>query len=107
MKIRKLVLSLSAALALSACGNSDMEVSSNSYDGEWPFTVNSGVVKCINDNGTKLAVFESEGTEYQLNGAAKSRGYTDISTIWKDNPDIPGTKISVGPMIQLALSQCD
>ena len=32
--------------------------------------------------------------------------FPPINEIWKDNAEIPGTKVSVGPLIQLALEQC-
>ena len=75
---------------------------------DWPFTVDSGMVNCLDPKGNKLgaAVFIYSGKTYALNGYAQSRGYRNIRPIWRDNPDIPGTKINIGPMIDLALDQC-
>ncbi len=69
----------------------------------WPFTVSSGSVDCVNGAG---AVFESAGVTYQLNGPAKTLGYAAIDPIWKDNPDIPGTKVSLATVIEMALDAC-
>jgi predicted Zn finger-like uncharacterized protein len=74
----------------------------------WPFTVDSGMVDCLDSLGNRkgAAVFSYGGKTYALNGYAKSRRYTNIRPIWRDNSDIPGAKIDIGPMIDLALGQC-
>jgi hypothetical protein len=91
--------------ALVAC--SDAEVTKADYGDDWPLTVESGVLKCLDDNGLALAIIEVNGVEYQLNGAAKSRGYDDIDTIWSNNPNIPGTRVSLSPLIRKALELCN
>ena len=67
----------------------------------WPLTVSEARVVLI---GSYVAILHTEGKTYALNGTAQSRGYAPIDPIWRDNPDIPGTKVSIGPLIQLALS---
>lgn len=95
------------SVGLSACGGDDsLEVSASDFGKEWPLTVSSGVLKCKKDNGIPLAIIEVDGTEYQLNGAASSRGYAPINPIWKANPEIAGTKINIGPLIDKSLSLC-
>jgi len=49
------------------------------------------------------AIFEHNGIKYALNGMASQSGYSDINAIWRNNPQIPGTKISIGEFIQTAL----
>lgn len=78
-------------------------VSREEFGDEWPFTVESGRVDCRQGGA---AVFIVDNWVYQLNGVAAQKGYADLAPIWRDNPDIPGTKISVGPMIRLAQQQC-
>lgn len=70
------------------------------FGARWPFTVSQGYLDCIDGS----AVFRSQMTEYGLNGVATSRGYHSIDPIWRNNPEIPGTKINIGGMIQLACS---
>jgi len=41
-----------------------------------------------------------------LNGFARSRGYAPIDPIWRDNPDIPGAKVSISGMVRIALDRC-
>jgi hypothetical protein len=83
------------------------EISKEQLGEDWPLTVESGVLKCIEDNGVPLATIEVNGVEYQLNGAAKSRGYEDIDIIWSNNPSIPGTRLSLSPLISKALELCN
>ncbi|SEM67324.1 DUF2511 domain-containing protein [Halomonas caseinilytica] len=78
-------------------------VTASEYGNDWPFTVDSGRVDC---KPVDAAVFTHDGTAYQLNGAASQRGYPAIDPLWRENPDIPGTKVSLGKMIDVALSQC-
>lgn len=79
-------------------------VAAAEYGEDWPFTVQQGTVDCLQGGA---AIFRSEGKIYQLNGKAASLNYLPLDPIWRDNPEIPGTKINIGPMIKLALEQCD
>lgn len=80
------------------------EISREEYGENWPFTVDSGRLECWRG---PAAVFVTDGTVYQLNGVAKQMGHAPIDPIWRDNPAIPGTKISLGPVIQRALKLCN
>ncbi|WP_417811042.1 DUF2511 domain-containing protein [Thalassospira alkalitolerans] len=88
---------------LSACGAAGTEVSSDQFGKRWPFTVQKGIVDC---KPPQSAIFITNGKSYQLNGSAMSAGYPPIDPIWRDNPEIPGTKISLGEMIRLAREHC-
>jgi hypothetical protein len=99
-----MVLFISASVLLvSGCGQSGTEVSASEYGGEWPFTVEGGRLDCVQG---RAAIFIVGDKKYQLNGFARSKGYQPINSIWRDNPDIPGTKINIGEMTKLALKQC-
>ncbi|GEN28975.1 hypothetical protein HVA01_26210 [Halovibrio variabilis] len=92
--------------ALSGCGQSSssgLEVSKGEFGESWPFTVESGVVDCVDG---QAAIFKTGGTSYQLNGFARSSGYAPIDPIWRENPEIPGVRVNIGSMIDLALEQC-
>lgn len=78
-------------------------VTREEFGDDWPFTVDSGRVDCRQGGAAVLIV---DQWVYQLNGVAAQKGYADLAPIWRDNPEIPGTKVSVGPMIRLALQQC-
>ncbi|WP_282014631.1 DUF2511 domain-containing protein [Marinifilum flexuosum] len=65
----------------------------------WPFTVDKGIVLNYNN----AVIFRHENTEYGLNGFSLNRGYEEVENIWSDNPAIPGTKISIGQMIDIGL----
>jgi len=78
-------------------------VSEKEFGEKWPFTVSQGYVNCLSG---KSAVFAHNGTTYQLNGAARNQGYKKIDPIWRNDPIIRGTKVSLWPMIKIALSTC-
>lgn len=80
-----------------------LEVSKPEFGDAWPFTVESGVVDCVDG---QAAIFKHGGKVYQLNGFARSRGYAPIDPIWRDNPDIPGAKVSISGMVRIALDRC-
>lgn len=73
------------------------------FGDSWPFTVDSGYLDCVPPS---CAVFRTGSTTYGLNGLAKSRDFQDVRPIWRDDPNAPGLKISIGPMIDLALKEC-
>jgi hypothetical protein len=101
MKIKLTALSL--VLILGACGESGVSVKRADYGNDWPFNVEEGVVDCVRGMN---AIFSNAGVVYGLNGKAVQSGYLRINDIWRDDPDVPDTKIDIGPMIQLALKQC-
>ena len=90
-------------IATSACSQSGVEVSKHKYGEKWPFIVEKGYVDCV---APFAAIFRVDGKTYQLNGAATNKGYAAIDPIWRDNPNISGVKVNIGPMIDLALKQC-
>lgn len=79
---------------------------------EWPLTLDYGVVACENDTAggqpLMIATFaDPGGTLYALNGTAKSHtDAADIEPIWADDPEVEGLKISIGPLIDHALTFC-
>lgn len=78
-------------------------VTRESMGDSWPLTVDQAHVECLDG---RLAVVHANGMTYALNGTAKSRGYPAVDPIWRANPSIPGTKINIGPLIDIALKQC-
>ena len=70
------------------------------FNNTWPLTVDRGVIENIKG----AVVFRHKNKEYGLIGLATSMGYSDIDKIWKNNPEIPGTKISIGILINIGLA---
>jgi hypothetical protein len=42
---------------------------------------------------------------YALNGTARALNGRDLEPIWLDNPDVPGAKMSLGPLFGLVESK--
>lgn len=72
---------------------------------KWPLTVESGRVECI--KGSAVVFHVDGGATYAVNGAAKSiTDYPDIDPIWRDDSSMPGTKISIRPIIEAGRALC-
>lgn len=94
-----------AAPAPTAAPTDRRTVRKADYGDAWPFTVESGIVRCVAPRNE--VVFSSGGKAYAVNGTAKANDlYADIGSIWKDDPTIAGAKISIGPILDLGLSLC-
>lgn len=89
---------------ISGCSKPDgIEVSRADFGDQWPLTVESGYINCI---GWRTAVFHHGGQTYALNGLAKGEGFAPLDPIWRDNPGRGGPKMSVDPLLSLALKRC-
>lgn len=73
----------------------------------WPLVPAVGSVACVAQGKAKLAAFVAPGGAwYALNGAARSRGHAAIDPIWRDDPAVPGAKVSLRPLLEAALALC-
>ncbi|MGP2468406.1 DUF2511 domain-containing protein [Yersinia sp. 2540 StPb PI] len=109
-KLISLVVGLSLCGAAVAKNNTDA-IYEKDFGQEWAFTFDRGVLICY----PKEAIFiVNPFTEeaYPLNGMADiymSIGKVKASpldSVWKDDPEYPGTKISVAPFIDLGSKLC-
>lgn len=103
---RALVL-LALALPLTACGGGnelhDVDAS-RLRGGVWPLTVDEGRIDCIGKGRVTLI---AEGETYALNGLAEGAGDGQaIDSIWLDNPDSPGLKMSMRDLTAYANNVC-
>lgn len=72
---------------------------------DWPLTVDEGAVRC---EGAGEVYFEATGQTYAVNGTAMGMSdLPDIDAIWADDPETPGLKINIGPIIDRGLKLCD
>lgn len=83
-------------------------LSAAQYGEAWPFTVESGEIGClpIPNTNTEVITFTVNGVTYALNGIAEGHGFADIDPIWRENPNLPGTKINTGLAIEAARTLC-
>jgi hypothetical protein len=94
------------SVVVSSCGSAAnrRNVSSSTFQGEWMLTVNSGELAC--EAPSAVVFTASDGGKYAVNGTAEAKGYNDIRPIWKDNPQVQGTKINIKPLIDEGLKLC-
>lgn len=79
-------------------------VSRSGYGASWPLTVDSAKIGCANGQDAYVQV---GSIRYALNGTAKADGgYSNIAAIWADDPQSPGLKLSITPLIADAQKLC-
>lgn len=83
------------------------------FGAQWPFTLDEGQVDCIPISGKGslgAAIFRTNSGIYALNEIATSRAslenYKNLGDIWKDDPQLPGTKMSALAIIQAGSAVC-
>lgn len=81
-------------------------VSQKDFGDAWPFSVEAGELGCyLTPRGAREVVLKANGRTYALNGTARaSDRYEDIqdAEIWMEDPEWPGLKMSLGPLLRLA-----
>lgn len=89
------------------------EIKKDSFSGEWALAVDGGILECEDQ---AVSFTAPDGQVYALNGFgqaySKNKGLdwhsiTPESEIWLDNPDIPGTKVSISNMLNAGLELCE
>jgi hypothetical protein len=108
VRSRGLLVCLAGLLLLAGCGNtSGTEVSRDEFGAEWPLTVDHGTLRCEGSEGFGAVVFtDPDDNEYAVNGTAKGKGYQAVDPIWRDDPELAGLKVPIGPLIDRGLSLC-
>jgi hypothetical protein len=109
MKLWISLLAASSVMTLAGCGllaGDEVTVSGSGtlLKGEvdpWPFTVEEGELACEDQKVT----FTAGGTTYGLNDTAR-RDHPDPAPIRADDPQAPGTKISLENVIVEGLTYC-
>lgn len=92
---------------------SSSPISKSQFPANWPLMVDAGTLSCEPAPGSpnlRLVTFTSGAKTYALNGTvsgqAAKRGWLQVKPIWRDNPAISGTKVSIGPLIDRGLTLC-
>jgi hypothetical protein len=107
MQIMVVVLCSVLMLVASDAHAASVTISKQEYGNDWPFSCEKGILSC-EQNG--LVTFTTGGKTYAINGAARTaaerRGWNEVHPIWRNNPEFPGTKINIGPIIRRGLDLC-
>lgn len=82
---------------------------------DWPLLTDNGTLSCMYPvsgdlRHPALLITTNGGLVYAINGIANSHakayGWQSLKPIWRDNRDIPGTKIPLTKLIERANSLC-
>jgi hypothetical protein len=84
-------------------------ISPANFSEAWPFAVDQLDLLCEPGDAV-IVVNPADGKRYGVNGAAIGRAselkLDSLEGIWVDNPQLPGTKISVSPVINQGIALC-
>ncbi|WP_231744606.1 DUF2511 domain-containing protein [Mycobacterium sp. GA-1199] len=76
-------------------------------EGPWPFTVDSATLMCTKGAGGERVTVVADREMYALNGTARAANlWPPFDPIWRDDPNAPGVKVDIGPMIDRGLALC-
>lgn len=96
-------------LAASPAGAATMELNSANLGAAWPFTVERGTLEC---HKNLFITFTAQSRIYAINGSATTYAksqqlpWLDVRPIWRNNPEIPGTKIPISAVIERGAALC-
>ena len=101
---------VAVCLAATTYATANIElISAEDYGKAWPFTVEEMHLMCLQGRAVVVSDVET-GVMYPVNGAASSKarqlGLEPLATVWRDDPDNPGAKISVSRVIEQGLTLC-
>ena len=107
----RILITAIVVLFVLACEDGGPTISEKDYGDEWPLTVAEAELHC--DKG--MVWVESDGFAYPVNGTAISLlkdkrpelKVRALKSIWRDNPTIPGYRVSISPLIDDGLEMCD
>jgi hypothetical protein len=116
--MRYAAIGLTALLALAvlyfALAGNGVKITRQEYGQRWPFTVEDGILACrdtgVTVGATKMkeVTFTANGVTYAVNGTAKgNKAYANIDGIWAEDPERPGLKKDIQPIIDMGLQLCD
>lgn len=107
MRKALLALLLASPLALAA---PPQLISAEDFGDAWPFVPEEMHLQCL--PGKAVVVTDPEtGRMYGVNGAASGKarqlGLESLSAVWRENPRVAGTKVSVAPVIEAGIALCN
>ena len=103
--MRRLIIGTLCTFSLAATlSAAPTKITKKELGDQWPFTVTEGVLACL---PAGAVIFAAEGVTYAVNGTAKGlKKYAAIEKIWLPNPEIPGTRKKIGPVLDRGLKLC-
>lgn len=91
-----------AAIVLCWADRYGVKITMKEYGKDWPFTHPEARLMC--DGGISLV--KIDGRKYGLTHKAQEKGYPPIDSVWREDPEVPGSKIWLGDIIAKAREHC-
>jgi len=100
---------LMAATAFTAAASGIALINEDQFGADWPFTKSEMHLSCLPGNAVVVMDVDTAAM-YPVNGPAnqqaKRRGMEPLNNVWRDNPEIAGTKVSISPVLERGLRLC-
>lgn len=107
--MRKILLGLVLVSPLALAAPPKL-ISAQDLGGDWPFVPQEMHLQCLAGNAVVVTDPET-GRMYGVNGAASGKarqlGLDPLEQVWAENVAIPGTKLSLGPVIKIGIKLCN
>lgn len=82
-------------------------VTAQSVSYAWPLTVESAILRCRGPaRGAQALTVEVAGREHALNGQAKSAGYMELLTPWREDPANRPARVPISGLVADARALC-
>ena len=82
------------------------QIDRSTFSGTWPFTVSSGILRCLDSAGA-VTFSASNGTTYAINGTAGDEGAgEDVKSIWRKDPSDAGMYMYLGDVMDEGQRLC-
>lgn len=103
------MLTISSPAAM-ASPNPITIIAEEDFGSDWPFTQPEMHLTCLPDAAV-VVMDVNTAAMYPLNGPARNQakqlGMQPLNDIWRENPAIPGTRVTVGPVIRQGAELCE
>ena len=111
MKNKYLVIVASLLICGSAFAIPFKAIEKDNFGGAWPFSFKEAQLQCL--DGAAYVMNFDDNKLYALTGLARVKGKSmgvlpldSGSKVWLDNPQMPGTKITLSDVTSAALDLC-
>lgn len=107
--MRNLLLGLLLAAPLALAAPPKL-ISAGDFGDDWPFMPEEMHLQCLPGNAVVVTDPET-GRMYGLNGPANAKarqlGLDPLEQVWAESSSIPGTRVSVGAVIEAGAKLCN
>jgi hypothetical protein len=106
--MRTLLLGLLLAAPLAVAAPPKL-ISAEDFGDAWPFVPQEMHLQCLPGNAVVVTDPETGrmyGVNGPSNGKARQLGLEPLNHVWAESPEIPGTRVGLGSVIEAGIKLC-